>query len=138
MLRTFSAWALTAALSILPGNSADSADSADPALLYSAPQPKADGYRGIWYFNQPSDDQYKYKYSGGFATYPQLTPNSERNHTYARRPVNAHPDFYAIWADGDAWQPSESNLYFTDRAGSRVWRLPGKMTADLESPEVAW
>ncbi|RUL82171.1 BNR-4 repeat-containing protein [Tautonia sociabilis] len=35
------------------------------------PLPKADGYRGIWYFNQPSGDAYKYKYSGGFATYPQ-------------------------------------------------------------------
>ncbi len=30
-----------------------------------------DGYRGIWYYNQPSDDEYVYKYSGGFATYPQ-------------------------------------------------------------------
>src|SRR5690606_151929 len=36
----------------------------------------------------------------------QLTANSERNHTYARRPVNAHPGFYALWADGDARQPS--------------------------------
>ena len=33
--------------------------------------PKDEGYRGIWYFNQPSKDEYKYKYSGGFATYPQ-------------------------------------------------------------------
>lgn len=31
----------------------------------------ADGYRGIWYMNQPQDDRFKYKYSGGFATYPQ-------------------------------------------------------------------
>ena len=30
-----------------------------------------DGYRGIWYMNQPSKDEYRYKYSGGFATYPQ-------------------------------------------------------------------
>ena len=30
-----------------------------------------DGYRGIWYSNQPSGDAYKFKYSGGFATYPQ-------------------------------------------------------------------
>src|SRR5882724_5257155 len=29
-----------------------------------------DGYRGIWYYNQPTRDEYKYKYSGGFATYP--------------------------------------------------------------------
>src|SRR5512145_3331769 len=33
--------------------------------------PRADGYRGIWYYNQPSKDEYAYKYSGGFATYPQ-------------------------------------------------------------------
>jgi hypothetical protein len=36
-----------------------------------AVQPKDDGYRGIWYFNQPTKDEYRYKYSGGFATYPQ-------------------------------------------------------------------
>ncbi len=33
--------------------------------------PTDDGYRGIWYMNQPTDDAYRYKYSGGFATYPQ-------------------------------------------------------------------
>ena len=26
----------------------------------------------------------------------QMTPGSEYNHTYVRRPVNAHPDFYAL------------------------------------------
>ncbi len=31
----------------------------------------APGYSGIWYMNQPTRDEYKYKYSGGFATYPQ-------------------------------------------------------------------
>jgi len=30
---------------------------------------KADGYRGIWYANQPSGDEYAYKYSGGLGTY---------------------------------------------------------------------
>lgn len=30
---------------------------------------KADGYHGIWYMNQPSNDQYVYKYSGGMGTY---------------------------------------------------------------------
>ena len=35
------------------------------------PLPADDGYRGIWYMNQPSKDEFKYKYSGGFATYPQ-------------------------------------------------------------------
>ena len=32
---------------------------------------KADGYRGIWYSNQPTGDEYRYKYSGGLGTYPQ-------------------------------------------------------------------
>lgn len=30
---------------------------------------KTDGYRGIWYMNQPSKDEYVYKYSGGLGTY---------------------------------------------------------------------
>ena len=30
---------------------------------------KDDGYRGIWYMNQPSNDEYVYKYSGGLGTY---------------------------------------------------------------------
>ncbi len=30
---------------------------------------KGDGYRGIWYMNQPSGDEYVYKYSGGLGTY---------------------------------------------------------------------
>ena len=68
----------------------------------------------------------------------QLTQNSPRNHTYARRPVNAHPGFYALWADGNARQPSESYLYFTNRRGDHVWRLPPSMTADSVVPEQAW
>ena len=30
---------------------------------------KAEGFRGIWYYNQPSGDEYVYKYSGGMGTY---------------------------------------------------------------------
>ena len=33
------------------------------------PNAKDSGYRGIWYMNQPSGDEYKYKYSGGLGTY---------------------------------------------------------------------
>lgn len=67
-----------------------------------------------------------------------LTPGSKRNHTYARKPVDARDDFYALWADGDALEPSESALYFTNRAGDHVWRLPGRMTGSTARPEVAW
>jgi hypothetical protein len=65
----------------------------------------------------------------------RLTADPVRNHTYARRPVFAHPDFYAIWADGDARTRSESRLYICDRLG-RVRRLPDQMTAETQSPEV--
>ena len=67
-----------------------------------------------------------------------LTRDSRFNHTYARRPVNAHPDFYAFWADGNTLGLSESNLYFTDRDGTHVWRLPTTMASDFAEPEVAW
>ena len=30
---------------------------------------KDTGYRGIWYMNQPLDNEYRFKYSGGLATY---------------------------------------------------------------------
>jgi hypothetical protein len=66
----------------------------------------------------------------------QLTADAARNHTYVKRPINAHPDFYAIWADGDARARSESSLYFTDRLGTKVRRLPVHMTADAQVPEV--
>jgi hypothetical protein len=65
----------------------------------------------------------------------QLTHDSSLNHTYARRPLNASPDFYAFWADGNPRQPSECHLYFTDKLGSHVWRLPAKMTTDFAAPE---
>lgn len=65
-----------------------------------------------------------------------LTQGSAMNHTYPRRPLNAHPDFYALWADGDAFKPSESSLYFTNRACDRVWRLPASMSADHAKPEL--
>jgi hypothetical protein len=63
----------------------------------------------------------------------ELTADSETNHTFARRPVNAHPDFYALWADGDPTKKSQSRLYFCNRAGD-VFQLPTKMTSDFAKP----
>jgi len=65
----------------------------------------------------------------------QLTRNSTFNHTYCRKPVDAHPDFYALWADGHGRRRSESRLYFCDKAGERVRRLPPVMKKDLAQPE---
>ncbi len=61
----------------------------------------------------------------------QLTQNSEFNHTYARRPVNAHPDFYAFWADGHGRKTSESRLYISSREGS-VFRFPQQMSKEMQ------
>jgi len=64
----------------------------------------------------------------------QLTGRSERNHTYARRPVNAHPDFYAFWADGHGRKPSISDLYFCSKSGE-VKQLPRVMKGEFEKPQ---
>ncbi|MBL8212827.1 MAG: hypothetical protein JNK87_19085, partial [Bryobacterales bacterium] len=63
-----------------------------------------------------------------------LTKGSRYNHTYVRKPVNAHPGFYAIWADGSPLEPTPSSLYFCTKNGE-VFRLPTKMTADTAKPE---
>ncbi len=60
----------------------------------------------------------------------QLTHNSEFNHTYARRPVNAHPDFIAFWADGHTRNPSESRLYISSKGGD-VYRFPQHMREQM-------
>jgi hypothetical protein len=64
----------------------------------------------------------------------QLTRNSPRNHTYVRRPVDAQPDFYAFWADGNARKPSASRLYYCNRAGD-VFMLPAEMPSQSARPE---
>jgi hypothetical protein len=63
----------------------------------------------------------------------QLTAGSELNQSYARRPVNAHPDFYALWADGNARKPSQSHIYFCDSKWN-VFQLPPKMKGGTARP----
>jgi hypothetical protein len=48
--------------------------------------------------------------------------------------VNASPEFYGFWADGNGRKPSESRLYFCNRKGD-VFRLPQTLTGDFASPE---
>ena len=63
----------------------------------------------------------------------QLTSGSRYNHTYARKPVNADPGFYALWADGSAWEPTPSALYYATKDG-KVFRLPEQMINASEAP----
>ncbi|GAA4399209.1 BNR-4 repeat-containing protein [Nibrella viscosa] len=65
----------------------------------------------------------------------QITRSSERNHSYVRRPKNAHPDFYGLWADGNGRKPSESYLYFTNQKGE-LYQLPRNATEKLITPRL--
>ena len=65
----------------------------------------------------------------------QITRDSDYNHTYARRPVNATDPFFAFWADGNPLQNSPSRLYFSDSTGAQVWQLPYDMTHLMASPQ---
>ena len=68
----------------------------------------------------------------------QLTQDSKFNHTFARQPLHAHDDFYALWADGDAHQPSESSLYFTDATARTFGDCHEQMNdGRLSLPEIA-
>lgn len=64
----------------------------------------------------------------------QLTHGSRLDHNYVRRPVHAHPGFYAFWADGNPDAESSSHIYFTEKSGERVWVLPYGMEADEAAP----
>lgn len=63
----------------------------------------------------------------------QITAESKMNHTYVRRALNAHPDFFAIWADGHGRKPSKSRLYFSDQKGN-VFQLPENMAGKWAKP----
>lgn len=78
--------------------------------------------------------QWDSKDNGGTwkATRP-LTSNSVSNHSYARRPLQAHKDFLAFWADGNADKLSRSALYFATESGE-VFQLPYNMTTPTAKP----
>jgi hypothetical protein len=65
----------------------------------------------------------------------QLTAHSRYNHSYARKPVNADPGFYALWADGSPLEATASSLYFATQDG-RVYRLPTTMSGATAKPEL--
>ncbi len=64
-----------------------------------------------------------------------LTRGSRYNHGYVRRPVDAQPDFYAFWADGNPDAVSPSRLYFCTKDG-KVFRMPAQMEEEWAKPEL--
>jgi len=92
------------------------------------PQPNASGGEIVRW---RSEDQ-------GRSWYPQrLTHDSEFNHNWVRRPVNADPRFAWLWADGNPRSPSESRIWFSDEAGN-VHVLPSIMNTETAKPELVW
>ena len=67
-----------------------------------------------------------------------VTQDSPRNNSYVRKVFNAEPDspFAMLWADGHADKLSVSRLYFANRAGTKVRRLPYDMKDDFATPET--
>lgn len=63
----------------------------------------------------------------------QMTRNSQYNHSYPRKPVNANPDFYAFWADGHGRKKSQSSFYFSNKKGE-VFVLPREMKGESARP----
>jgi len=66
----------------------------------------------------------------------RLTSKSALTHNYVRRPVDAHRDFYAFWADANPESESVSRLYFCNCDGDKVWRLPYDMEGEWAAPEL--
>jgi hypothetical protein len=68
----------------------------------------------------------------------QATRHSPRNHSYVRKVQHAEPDSpcFMLWADGHADKLSVSRLYFADRHGTKVRRLPYDMDDDFATPEI--
>ena len=93
----------------------------------TAPGPQKQGTGGeviLWERKAP----------GSWKPVKAITHDSPRNHAYVRRPLDAHPDFGAFWADGNPDRLSPSLLYFTDREGSGVWQLPETMEGPTAPP----
>jgi hypothetical protein len=59
-------WLSLTSINLAVGQKHPDAKFAEAELILK----NANGFKGIWYMNQPSGDEYVYKYSGGLAVYP--------------------------------------------------------------------
>ncbi len=95
------------------------------------PGPQPDGTGGQVTMQTSRDEGRTWKTEVTFPIFDGL------NQTYVRRPLGAHEGFYAFWADGNAYKPSPSRLYFCDREG-RLYRLPPVMQGESAAPEAVY
>ncbi|WP_345685372.1 BNR-4 repeat-containing protein [Novipirellula caenicola] len=108
----------------------ENADAEWTVRIPSAPgaQPWHGGGEVVLWASRDQGDSWRLK--------RQVTDNSEKNHNYIRQPLNARDPFFVFWADGDPTRLSTSQLYFSDRSGEHVWRLPYEMTEAFAEPQL--
>ena len=87
-----------------------------PAQVLEAPVERAPGFRGIWYANQRQPEPYRWKYSGGFAFYPQqMAP-------LAIHAPRANKTFFVYGGRGERENEIENCISFFDHATGQVAR----------------
>ncbi|GAB2787282.1 BNR-4 repeat-containing protein [Rhabdobacter roseus] len=94
---------------------------------------KANGFKGIWYMNQPSNDEYVYKYSGGLATYPA---NHRPFAIYAKE---VNKTFFCFGGTNDANSTLLHNVSYYDHKTGKVANpviLLDKKTTDAHDNPV--
>jgi hypothetical protein len=129
---TGSDWALSEVTTSHSNYDTGSIDTSDPAD-WRIVAPTADGPQPY----NPGGEMVLWSSLDRGATWQKrriLTAGSARNHTYARRVIDAREDFYMIWADGDCQALSQSSLYFCTRDG-RVYRMPREVPPQGAEPE---
>lgn len=96
-------------------------------------QKKANGFKGIWYMNQPSNDEYVYKYSGGLGTYPA-------NHRpFAIYSADAKKTFFCFGGTDEANTTLYHNVSYYDHKTGRLANptiLLDKKTTDAHDNPV--
>ncbi len=107
------------------------------------------GEKNIWHMVLPSIAEPQISTSGGSLVrwktedqgrswYPQqLSFDPAVNHNWVRRVVEAAPELWFLWSDGNSRRPGESRIWLGDRAGNALV-LPTAMTADFQKPELVW
>ena len=75
---------------------------------------KANGFKGIWYMNQPSNDEYVYKYSGGLGTY---CANHQPFAVYSKE---AHKTFFCFEGTDDSNSTLFHNVLYFDHCNGEV------------------
>ncbi len=93
------------------------AQQVHPDLIYGEAiklQVKANGFKGIWYMNQPSNDEYVYKYSGGMATY------TAKHQPFAVYSKKANKTFFCFGGTDDNNSTLLHNVSYYDHATGKV------------------